>query len=122
MRAVYNDFLVNGKPILVPDADVSLQWSDLDAYSAGRDESGVMHRVVVRHRVPKWGFEYATLTKEELQYLRALFAGLATFTFTYRDEFDTVKTCKAYCSNDSVSYRDASKGLYKNYRLSIIAC
>lgn len=122
MRSFFNDFQVNGKPILVPDADISLEWNDLDGDSSGRDESGIMHRVVLRHRVPKWGFEYASLTKEELVYMRGLFKDQATFTFTYKDENGETQTCEAYNSNDSVTYHDASTGLYKNYKINIIAC
>ena len=40
----FHTFLINGQPILVPDADVELSYQDLDAGSAGRDESGVLHR------------------------------------------------------------------------------
>ena len=118
----FEDFKVNGKPILAPDADISIEWNDLEASSAGRDESGVMHRKVMRHRVPKWSFSYAFLTKEELVYMRSLLAGLATFTFSYVDEAGESKTCKAYCSNDSVTWYDAVRGLYRNYKVNIIAC
>ena len=122
MRAYFNDYQVNGKPILVPDADGMLEWNDLDDDSSGRDESGIMHRTVLRYRIPKWNFEYASLTKEELVYMRNLFKGLATFTFTYKDENGDTQTCAAYSSNDSVTYHDASTGLYRNYKINIIAC
>ena len=46
MRAVTNDYLIDGQPLLAPDQDVEFQCSDLDAADAGRDESGVMHRIV----------------------------------------------------------------------------
>ena len=52
MRAYSTDFFVNGKPMLVPDEDVQHNYEDLDDASSGRDESGVMHRVVVQKRQP----------------------------------------------------------------------
>ena len=118
----FNDYKIDGTPILAPDAEVALEWNDLDANSSGRDESGVMHRIVLRHRVPKWSLTYSVLTKEELVYLRSLFAGKATFTFSYVDEAGTAKSCEAYCSNDSVTWFDAKNGVYKNYKIHIIGC
>ena len=118
----FEDFKINDKPVLVPDAEVSIEWNDLDADSTGRDEKGVMHRKVLRRRIPKWGLSYSTLTKEELSYMRGLFSGLDTFTFTYKDENGEIKTCDAYCSNDSVTWYDARNGIYKNYKINIIAC
>ena len=44
MRKTTDLFQINGKPMLIPDAQVAMRFEDLDAYSAGRDQSGVMHR------------------------------------------------------------------------------
>ena len=118
----FNDYKIDGSPIIAPDAEVSIEWNDLDADSSGRDESGVMHRKVLRHRVPKWGLSYSVLTKEELVYMRGLFAGKATFAFSYVDESGKSQSCEAYCSNDSVTWYDARNGVYKNYKINIIAC
>ena len=65
MRATTQLFQINGKPILAPDAEVVVSYSDLDASDAGRDESGFMHRIVVRHKVGSWKFSYSHLTEEE---------------------------------------------------------
>ena len=122
MRSFFEDYKIDGMPILAPDAEIAIEWNDLDAYDAGRDESGVMHRHVLRHRVPKWSFSYAVLTREELAYMRGLLKGKATFSFSYKDEEGNEKTRKAYCSNDSVTWFDSVKGIYRNYQIHVIAC
>ena len=40
-------FLIDGQPMLLPDRDVEVRYEDIDAAAAGRDESGVMHRILV---------------------------------------------------------------------------
>ena len=39
-------FLINGKPMLVPDAGMKFSYEDLDSSESGRDQSGYMHRVI----------------------------------------------------------------------------
>ena len=116
------DYKINGKPMLVPDADVSLSFADLDSSDSGRDESGIMHRIVVRERVATWGFNYSKLTAEEYRYMRSLFAGKPEFTFTYRDLNGYLVETKAYCSNESITYHNARLGLYQNLKFNIIEC
>lgn len=118
----YEEYKIGGTPILVPDADVELTLTDLDAGSAGRDESGVMHRIRVRKRVKTWAFQYFALTREEFRYMEDLLSGSAAFQFTYPDLDGTVKTCKAYCSNSSLTYQNAKLGLYRNYKFTVIEC
>ena len=119
---LYEDFKIDGLPMLVPDEDVSITKTDLDSSDSGRDESGIMHRQVVRHRVKTWGFNYAALTKEEFQYMESLFAGKTDFAFTYRDLDGYLVETRAYCSNNSITYHNAKLGLYKNYKFNIIEC
>lgn len=118
----FEDYQIDGKPLLVPDADVTISQSDLDSSDSGRDEIGVMHRVVLRYRVKTWNFSYSSLTTEEYRYMESLFAGKTDFTFTYRDVDGLLKTCQAYCSNNSITYHNAKLGLYKNYKFNIIEC
>ena len=115
-------YLIDGSPMLAPDADVSISFSDLDDADTGRDESGIMHRIVVRHRVGTWGFNYSSLTVAEYRYVRSLLDGKTDFDFTYRDIDGELKTCRAYCSNDSITYHNAKLGLYKNLKFNIIEC
>ena len=117
MRALDTVFAVDGEAILAPDANVELNEQDLDGASAGRDEGGYMHRVVVRHKVRTWSFTYSLLTAQELQYLRRLFDGKATFRFS----FDGGETT-AYCARRQVQLCDRSRGVYKALRFDIIEC
>ena len=116
------EYQIDGKPMLVPDADVEISCADLDDADSGRDESGYMHRIVVRQRVATWGFHYSNLTAEEYKYMRSLFAGKPDFTFAYRDPDGYLVETRAYCSNDSITYHNARLGLYQNLKFSIIEC
>ena len=118
----FEDYLVDGKPLLIPDADVEMTLTDLDDSDSGRDESGVMHRIVVRERVGAWEFRYSQLTAQEYTYLTGLFAGKGEFTFRYRDADGGWKSCRAYCANHSITLHNAKLGIYKNLKLSIIQC
>jgi len=118
----FEDYLIDGQPMLVPDADVSLSFADLDSSDSGRDESGIMHRIVVRERVATWGFNYSQLTVEEYRYMRLLFAGKSEFYFTHRDLDGNLVDTRAYCSNESITYHNARLGLYKNLKFNIIEC
>lgn len=122
MRAYDNGFLVDGKSVLAPDAGVELGFADLDSADAGRDESGVMHRIVVREKVRTFGFSYGWLTGEEFRYIRSLFQGKPTFTFTFREDNGNSSTCKAYCSNFSAGFYNRRLGLYRDMRFNIIEC
>ena len=119
---LFEEFKINGNPIPVPDAEVELSYQDLDAGSAGRDESGVMHRIRVRTRVKTWGFQYFALDRETFAYLEDLLSKDAVFAFTYPDRDGAVRTCTAYCSKTSLVYENARTGLYRNYKFSIIDC
>jgi len=119
---LFEEFKINGSPIPVPDAEVELSFQDLDSGSAGRDESGVMHRVRVRTRVKTWGFQYFALGRETYRYLEDLLSRDAVFTFTYPDTDGTARTCQAYCAKSSLVYENANLGLYRNYKFNIIEC
>ncbi len=122
MRSLYNYFLIDGKPILTPDAGMELSREDLDSAESGRDESGVMHRFVLRYGVRKWSPSYAVLTEEEYVYMLSLIQGKSEFRVTYRDETGTRKSGVAYCSKTSILLYDQKAGLYKNFKLNIIEC
>ena len=68
MRGKTNLYLIDGKPVLVPDEGVSESYEDLDSDASGRDQSGIMHRSLIREKVGTWGFSYASLTAEEWKY------------------------------------------------------
>lgn len=122
MRKKYYDFQIDNLPILVPDQDMEMEYNDLDSEETGRDESGVMHRIVLRHGVRKFSLSYDSLTREEYLYMRSLFDDKSEFTVSYRDHDGYPAEFQAYHSSHSITIRNARTGLYKNYKISIIEC
>ena len=110
-------FLIDNMPMPIPDGDVQVRYEDIDAAAAGRDESGVMHRLPVRQNVGSWEFSYSLLTQEEKDYLDGLFAGKATFSFTCNG---AQHTC--YRSGVAVTWKNAATGLWRGYGFTIIEC
>ena len=124
MRAFTYQFLINGQPMLAPDAEVGFSYEDLDSSDSGRDESGVMHRIPVRYKVGSWSFTYSHLTEEEKRYMENLFPDAADFIFTHPDRMVSANavSCKAYRSKYGISWRNAKTGLWSNYSFNIIEC
>lgn len=122
MRQYYYDVLVDGKPILIPDADITAEYSDLDSAESGRDESGVMHRIVLRRGVLKLVIPYGSLDREEYLYMESLFAGKRSFTLTYRDHDGSIAERQCYRSNHGIVLRNVRTGQYRDYKCSIIEC
>ena len=124
MRATTQLFQINGKPMLAPDAEVVVSYSDLDASDAGRDESGFMHRIVVRHKVGSWKFSYSHLTEEEKRYMESLFSDAATFQFLHPSRLDAGVAEESLCyrSKYDISWKNARTGLWSGYGFSIIEC
>jgi hypothetical protein len=124
MRPFTNLFLINGKPMLAPDADVGVSYTDLDADDSGRDEAGYMHRIVMRYKVGTWSFEYASITEAEKRYLEELFGDSPDFEFTRPDRLNAEKqvTVKAYRSKYSNAWHNARTGQWRNYKFNIIEC
>ena len=117
MRAITNEITIDGSPLLLPDRDIKITRTDLDDSDSGRDESGVMHRFVLRERMQKWEIHYDHLTAEEYNYLKSLISGKAEFDFYFYGEYH-----RAYCSNDNVTLRNAKTGEFKGFSLKIIEC
>lgn len=124
MREKTELFQIGGKPMLVPDAEVVVSYSDLDASDSGRDESGYMHRIVVRHKVGSWKFTYAHLTEEEKQYMESLFPDTASFLFQHpsRHNSSIPEQTLCYRSKYDISWKNARTGLWSGYGFSIIEC
>jgi len=96
MRDTTELFKINNVPMLLPDEQVTVSYEDLDSSEAGRDESGVMHRIPVRYKVGAWSFTYSHLTEEEKQYMERLFPMEPTFLFTHPDRVDASVAVTAY--------------------------
>lgn len=124
MRSKVNFYQVDGMPMLAPDEEPEFSFADLDASDSGRDESGVMHRIMVREKVGSWSFSYASLSDEELSYLRDLFAGKAQFTFTHPvlGGSNQTETCTAYMSQCSALWKNQRTGRWRNFQFNIIQC
>ena len=122
MREEFLDFQIDDKPILVPDQDMEIEYNDLDSDETGRDESGVMHRIVLRHGVRKFKLSYESLTREEYLYMRSLVEGKSEFKVSYRDHDGEVAEFQAYHSSHGITINNARTGLYKNYKISITEC
>ncbi len=122
LRVLSSHYKVDGKPMLEPDLGVEISEADLDASDTGRDESGVMHRVVVREGVRTWNFAYGLLDLEDYSYIKSLFQGKPLFTFTFPNEDGTTATATAYCSKRSITLYNHTNGCYKNLKFSVIEC
>ena len=114
-------YRIDGQPLLTPDADVEIQMSDMESGDSGLDESGVLHRIVVREKVRTWSFSYATLDDADYRYLQSLFAGKPTFTFQFPSG-GQAESCMAYCDKTSVVLHNSRTGLYKNLKFNIMEC
>lgn len=122
MREFYNDFLIDDKPILAPDAGVELKLTDLDSQDSGRDESGVMHRIVLRKGVRTWDFSYSALTVEEYRYMLSLFENKVQFRVRFRNLWGQEESVDAYNSNHSILLYDLRRGIYKNLKFTVVEC
>ena len=124
IRSYSTQYTIDGSPMLEPDEEAELSFTDLDASDSGRTEDGVMHRIMVRQGVGTWGFAYAHLTDAELAYMESLFAGKAEFTFTHPKFGDSgaAETCTAYRSQFSAAWKSKITGEWRNYKFNIIQC
>ena len=124
MRATTELFTINGRPMLAPDAEVSVNYEDLDASDSGRDESGMMHRIVARYKVASWGFRYSALTEAEKQYMENLFPDAPSFTFGHpsRKDATVMEETTCYRSKYGITWQNATTGLWSGYSFNIIEC
>lgn len=124
MRSFADFFRINGKLMFAPDADVAVSYADLDSDESGRDEGGVMHRIVVQYKLGTWSFSYSSITEAEKQYLERLFGNTPDFEFTHpgRIVAGKLETTRCYRSNYSISWKNALTGEWRNYKFNIIAC
>ena len=124
MRNTTNLFLIDNVPMLLPDAQVGMRFEDVDAADAGRDESGYMHRTLLRSKLRSWHFTYSVLTQDEFAALQSILNGPKTFTFTFPDPADPKKTLsvQAYLNQYGISWYNAKIGLYRNLKFRIVEC
>ena len=119
-----NIFQIDGSPMFPPDEDMELSFEDLDDSDSGRDESGYMHRIVVRYKVGTWSFVYSHITNEEYAYMCSLFDGKSEFIFTHPSRLDceSSEDTTAYCSKYGIVWHSAKTKDYRNFKFNIIEC
>ena len=117
-------FYIDGKEMLPPDAGLDMSFEDLDGAASGRDAAGYMHRKMLRQKVGKWSFSYSRLTPEQYKYMEGLFAGKATFDFTYPDPENNAqsKTLRAYRTVQGITWENVRTGELRNYKFSVVEC
>ena len=117
-------FKINGKPMFAPDADIDFSYEDLDDADSGRDESGYMHRIVIRYKVMTGTFVFAFISEADMKYMESLFPDEPDFEFTRPSRLDPSKpvTTRCYRSKYGISWRNARTGLWRNYKFNIIEC
>lgn len=114
---------IDGLPMVPPDAGANVSFEDLDSSDSGRDEAGVMHRMVIRHSVGKWEFTYSNISVEEYAYMENLFREKSEFQFTFPDLVTfQERTVTAYRSSHGVSWQNIATGMICNYKFNITEC
>ena len=123
MRPFTDRFAVNGKPLLAPDEGVQARYEDIDSAAAGRDQAGVMHRALIRGKVPSWSFTYSHITEAEKAYMESLFGEADSFLFTHpgRVNSETTEQTRCYRSRYEISWKSAITGLWNGYGFTVIA-
>lgn len=123
-KALTDLFKINGKPMFAPDADIDFSYEDLDSEDTGRDESGYMHRIVVRYKVMSGAFEFSHISESDMRYMESLFPDEPDFEFTRpsRLNSDIPVTTRCYRSKYGISWRNAKTGQWRNYKFNIIEC
>ena len=122
MRSLYYDLQIDGQPVPVPDADLSVEVLDREAEDSGYDESGVLHRFLVRRQVRSITLLYDVINREEYRYLCALVGGKDTFLVQYRDADGQPSELIGYCTGLQTALHNAKQGIYKGLKLVIREC
>lgn len=123
-RIPYDSLLINGKPMFAPDADIDFSYEDLDHSDSGRDESGHMHRIVVRYKVMSGSFVFSHISQADYIYMESLFPDEPVFAFTRPSRTDpsVLVTTTCYRSKYGISWHNARTGDWRNYKFNIIEC
>ena len=117
-------YQIDGLPMVAPDSDVQMSFEDLDGAQSGRDESGFMHRILVRRKVGVWEFTYSHLTRQEYAYMMSILPTGGSFRFTHPSREDSTQPAvtQAYISKYGVVWHSAKTDSYRNLTFSIIEC
>lgn len=123
MRITTDLFQIDGQPMLAPDKDMTISVEDVESSDSGCDESGFLHRFVLRKGMGRWTFSYTGLTQQEYGYMESLFAGNESFSFTYPSLTDgTPQITRAYRKQHKVKWHSIPTGDFCSYTFDIITC
>ena len=123
MNVLTDLYQIDGQPMIAPDGDMEMRFEDIDDADSGRDESGVMHRIMVRRKVGRWNFRYSCLSREDYHYMLSILPREEAFQFTYPDpETGLAQSCSAYLSGFGVVWQGIHTGCYRDMQFSIIQC
>ena len=117
-------FKINGKPMFAPDANIDFSYDDLDDSDSGRDESGYMHRIVVRYKVMTGSFVFSYISEDDMKYMESLFPDEPDFDFTRPSRLDpnVPVTTRCYRTKYGISWKNARTGDWRNYKFNIVEC
>lgn len=121
-RKFHRDFLIDGRPILQPDAGVEIEVTDIEDPDSGCDESGVMHPIILRFGVKSTTLTYSVLTRDEYQYMESLFAGKSQFRVDHWEPDTPPIRFTARRPKHTVSGYNDKSGLRRNYKFTIMEC
>lgn len=76
-------YQIDGAPIVAPNAGVKLGLTDIEAPETGRDESGFLHRTVLRTGIATWQLCYERLTRQAYEYMQSILPRTGSFAFTH---------------------------------------
>ncbi len=109
-------YAIDGKPLLTPDEGVQMDFEDVLPGKGELDLGGEREKICV------WHFHYKTLTREAYSYMLPLLKRTGSFTFTYPDPTDPLKslTKRAYIEEYSVIWQSAKNGLYRNLKFDVL--
>lgn len=120
MRSFDFEYLVEERPMLLPDASVGMTRRDLEAPDAGLDEAGFYHAGILRRGVRQWEFSYKVLTGEEYRYLLELLSGCFSFRFRGTDGQPEQALCRA--EGIRAEFFDRPNDIYKNVGFTVKEC
>lgn len=124
MLKYYYDVLIDGRPILTPDAGVQITREDIVSDDSGYDERYVYHSRIARSGVYKLEFSYSNLTEEDYRYLYYVLLGSnnGEFTCKFRYLFAGDQEITARCIKVSASLYNSQTGHYKKMKFTIQEC
>lgn len=122
MRDFHYEYMVDGKPLLVADADVQITVYDVESGDSGKDESKVIHRKLAQKKMRQHIFSFFHATEADYKYLETLLLGKSSFIFSYRKAGGSIRKATGYCEKVSGYLHDSKRQIYKKVKFTIEEC